>query len=168
MQIRSIAIFSILGASVWAGARNEPLRHGKIADGRERLLYVTDNSGISVYDINDGHKLLRKIDVPEGGKKEVPHYQMLLGGTQHEFGVQIQSIPARLAPVAVERVIAHYKQNRQEGETFRAYVLRHRVETFRTLLADLQKPPIDVPEMFRDWGDEVEYSLKLGRGECAA
>jgi len=110
----------------------------------------------------------RKIDVPEGGKKEVPHYQMMLGGTQHEFGVQIQSIPARLAPVAVERVIAHYKQNRQEGETFRAYVLRHRVETFRTLLADLQKPPIDVPEMFRDWGDEVEYSLKLGRGECAA
>jgi sulfite reductase beta subunit-like hemoprotein len=110
----------------------------------------------------------RKIDVPEGGKKEVPHYQMLLGGTQHEFGVQIQSIPARLAPVAVGRVIAHYKHNRQEGETFRAYVLRHRVETFRTLLADLQKPPIDVPEMFRDWGDEVEYSLKLGRGECAA
>jgi hypothetical protein len=42
------------------------------------------------------------------------------------------------------------------------------VETFKELLADLAKPPADNPEMFRDWGDEIEYSLKLGRGECAA
>ena len=40
---------------------------GKIAGGLERLLYVTDRSGISVYDINDAHKLLGKIDVPETG-----------------------------------------------------------------------------------------------------
>ena len=65
-------------------------------------------------------------------------------------------------------MLEHYKQNREEGETFRAYVLRHKVETFRQLTADLTKPPMDNPEMFRDWGDEVEYSLKLGRGECAA
>jgi len=110
----------------------------------------------------------RKIDVPEGGKKEVPHYQMLLGGSQHEFGVQIMSVPARLAPVAVQRVLGHYKVNRIEGESFREYVLRHKVETFKQLLADLAKPPADVPEMFRDWGDDAEYSLQLGRGECAA
>src|ERR1700756_1923488 len=41
--------------------------HGKIEGGVERLLYVTDRSGISVYDINDAHKLLRKIDVPGTG-----------------------------------------------------------------------------------------------------
>ena len=40
---------------------------GKIEGGLERLLYVTDRSGISVYDINDGHKLLRKIEVPDSG-----------------------------------------------------------------------------------------------------
>src|ERR1041384_603766 len=40
---------------------------GKISGGLERLLYVTDRSGISVYDINDSHKLLRKIDVPDTG-----------------------------------------------------------------------------------------------------
>ena len=65
-------------------------------------------------------------------------------------------------------VAAHYKQNRVEGESFREYVVRHKLETFRTLLNDLQKPPMDVPEMFQDWGDDVAYSLKLGRGECAA
>jgi len=110
----------------------------------------------------------RKIDGPDGVKHEVPYYLMLLGGTYQEFGVAVQSIPARLAPVAVGRVLEHFKQNRQEGETFRAYVLRSKVETFKQLTADLTKPPMDVPEMFRDWGDEIEYSLKLGRGECAA
>lgn len=33
----------------------------------ERRLYVTDKSGISVYDIDDGHKLLHRIDIPDSG-----------------------------------------------------------------------------------------------------
>ena len=110
----------------------------------------------------------RKID-----GKEVPYYQMLLGGGYDEagmmrFGVAIQSIPARLAPVAVRRVLQHYMQNRNEGESFRAYVLRHKVETFRLMTNDLAKPAETFPEMYRDWGDEKAYSLQLGRGECAS
>ena len=105
----------------------------------------------------------RKID-----GREVPYYLMLLGGSQHEFGLAIQSLPARLAPVAVDRVLAHYKANHQDGETFRGYVLRHRVEFFKQLTADLVKPPELAPEMYRDWGDDMDYSLQLGRGECAA
>jgi DNA-binding beta-propeller fold protein YncE len=41
--------------------------HGKIVGGLERLLYVTDKSGLSVYDINDSHKLLKQIAVPDTG-----------------------------------------------------------------------------------------------------
>ncbi|HEY7333448.1 MAG TPA: nitrite/sulfite reductase [Bryobacteraceae bacterium] len=100
--------------------------------------------------------------------REVPYYLMLLGGTQHEFGLAIQSLPAKFAPVAVDRVLAHYKANHVEGETFRAYVMRHRVEFFKQLTADLVKPAELAPEMYRDWGDDAEYSLQLGRGECAA
>jgi sulfite reductase beta subunit-like hemoprotein len=100
--------------------------------------------------------------------KEVPYYLMLLGGTQHEFGIAIQSLPARLAPVAVERILEHYKANRQEGETFRAYVMRHKAGFFKELTADLVRPPADNPEMYMDWGDQEAFSLKLGRGECAA
>lgn len=33
----------------------------------ERRLYVTDKAGISVYDIDHGHKLIRKIDIPDTG-----------------------------------------------------------------------------------------------------
>ena len=105
----------------------------------------------------------RKID-----GREVPYYLMLLGGTQHEFGLAVQSLPARLVPAAVGRVLEHFKSNRVDGESFRQYVLRHKVETFKKLTSDLVKPSEMTPEMYRDWGDEMEYSLELGRGECAA
>ncbi len=110
----------------------------------------------------------RKID-----GKEVPYYQMLLGGGYDDaglmrFGVAVQSIPARLAPTAVRRVLEHYVANRRAGETFRDYVLRHKVETFRLMTNDLAKPAETFPEMYQDWGDEMGYSLKLGRGECAS
>ncbi len=73
----------------------------------------------------------RKID-----GKEVPYYQMLLGGGYDEegimrFGLAVQSIPARLAPEAVARVLDHFLAHREAGESFRQYVLRHKVETFR-------------------------------------
>lgn len=110
----------------------------------------------------------RKID-----GKEVPYYQMLLGGGEDRegimrFGLAIQSLPARLIPTAVLRVLDHYVANRNEGESFREYVVRHKVETFRSLNADLVKPVDAAPEMFQDWGDETSFSLQLGRGECAA
>jgi sulfite reductase beta subunit-like hemoprotein len=111
----------------------------------------------------------RKID-----GKEVPYYQMLLGGGYDEqgvmrFGLAIQSMPAKYATVATQRVIEHYRSNRRDGETFRAYVLRHKVEFFRKeLLADLAKPSELDPDLLKDWGDTDSFSLQLGRGECAA
>jgi sulfite reductase beta subunit-like hemoprotein len=104
--------------------------------------------------------------------KEIPYYQMLLGGGYDEdglmrFGLAVQSIPARLAPEAVRRVLDHFIANRLEGETFRQYVLRHKVETFRTMTNDLAKPAELFPEIYQDWGDDSAYSLQLGRGECA-
>src|SRR5215467_1043870 len=70
--------------------------------------------------------------------REIPYYQMLLGGgydDQHmmRFGLAVQSIPARLAPAAVARVIEHFIAHRLPGETFRDYVMRYRVETFREM-----------------------------------
>jgi len=110
----------------------------------------------------------RKID-----GRELPYYQMLLGGGYDEegimrFGLAVQSIPARLAPEAVARVLDHFIANRQDGETFRQYVLRHKIETFRALTADLAKPAELFPEIYQDWGDDEAFSLQLGRGECAA
>lgn len=109
----------------------------------------------------------RKID-----GKEIPYYQMLLGGGYDDqgimrFGLAVQSIPARLAPEAVRRVLDHYITSRQPDETFRDYVMRHKVEVFRQATSDLAKPPELFPEIYQDWGDDNAYSLQLGRGECA-
>ena len=110
----------------------------------------------------------RKID-----GKEIPYYQMLLGGGYDDegimrFGLAVQSIPARLAPEAVRRVLDHSIGQPPDGESFRDYVMRYKVETFRVLTNDLAKPAELVPEMYQDWGDDTAYSLQLGRGECAA
>ena len=83
------------------------------------------------------------------------------------FGLAVQSIPARLGPEAVQRVLDHFIANRLDGESFRDYVLRHKVETFRELTDDLAKPAELFPEIYQDWGDTEAYSLQLGRGECA-
>jgi sulfite reductase beta subunit-like hemoprotein len=106
----------------------------------------------------------RKID-----GKEVPYYMMMLGGTEQDFALAVQSLPARLAPVALERILAHYLENREPAEAFRDYVKRFKVETFKKMTADLAKPAPDAdPKLFQDWGDNEDYSLQLGRGECAA
>ncbi len=105
--------------------------------------------------------------------KEVPYYQLLLGGGIDDdgiarFGLQVQSVPARLAPVAIARILDHFRENREPGEAFRAYVLRFKAETFRALTAEFAKPVERFPELYKDWGDEIDFSLQLGRGECAS
>lgn len=110
----------------------------------------------------------RKVD-----GREIPYYQMLLGGGYDRdgvmrFGLAVQSLPAKLAPEAVKRVLDHYIAHRVEGESFREYVMRYKVEFFREATADLAKPAEVAPELYQDWGDDTDFSLKLGRGECAA
>jgi len=105
--------------------------------------------------------------------KEIPYYQMLLGGGYDQqgvmrFGLAVQSIPARLAPQAVTRVLDHFIAHRSNGEGFRDYVLRHKVETFREMTSEFAKPAEMFPEIYQDWGDDTPFSLQLGRGECAA
>jgi sulfite reductase beta subunit-like hemoprotein len=110
----------------------------------------------------------RKID-----GREIPYYQMILGGGYDErgilqYGLAVQSIPARLAPTAAQRILNHFHENRADGETFRQYVLRQKVTFFKEMTNDLAKPPELFPEIYQDWGDEAAFSLQLGRGECAA
>jgi DNA-binding beta-propeller fold protein YncE len=66
-KLRNATLFLTLAMLAGSPVEAQSRRTGKIAGGMERLLYVTDRSGMSVYDINDGHKLLGKIDVPETG-----------------------------------------------------------------------------------------------------
>ncbi|MCC6539752.1 MAG: YncE family protein, partial [Bryobacterales bacterium] len=63
--MRSLAVALLaLAPAAFAAHPGPP---GKVVKGLERLLYVTNKSGISVYDINDGHRHLRDIALPDTG-----------------------------------------------------------------------------------------------------
>ena len=108
------------------------------------------------------------------GEREVPHYVLLLGGRTREgearFGQVVGRIPARRVPEAVERILKRYLEERQNGESFQAYLDRVGAASFKPLLQDLQEvPPYEeAPEFYQDLGAEGEaFSVQLGRGECA-
>ncbi|MBI4908489.1 MAG: hypothetical protein HY820_33025 [Acidobacteria bacterium] len=61
------AVFLMVVMAAGSPLAAQSRKTGKVVGGHEKLLYVTDRTGMSVYDINDGHKLLGKIEVPETG-----------------------------------------------------------------------------------------------------
>ncbi len=106
------------------------------------------------------------------GDQQAPYYQLLLGGKVNadgvRFGRQILSVPARPIPGIIRELLSFYQQDRQQDETFSAWVTR----TPDKAITERLRPLVDVstaPEdLFVDWGDTETYSLKLGRGECVA
>src|SRR6476620_292357 len=71
--VRRLNRRQFLGASALLAAGSfDPLRSlragTEAAPALERRLYVTNASGISVYDIDNGHAFLRKIDIPDSGE----------------------------------------------------------------------------------------------------
>ncbi|TBH20821.1 nitrite/sulfite reductase [Thermus thermamylovorans] len=107
-------------------------------------------------------------------EREVPHYTLLLGGGTREgearFGQVVARIPARRTPEAVERILRRYQEERQQGESFQAFLDRVGVASFKPLLEDLQSIPSyeEAPEYYQDLGAEGEaFRVRLGRGECA-
>ena len=60
------------------------------------------------------------------------------------------------------------RRNRQAGESFREYVLRHKVETFRLMTNDLGQAGRDRSRRCIGTGATRRVLAQLGRGECAA
>jgi len=106
------------------------------------------------------------------GDRQAPYYQLLLGGRVDvhgvHFGRQIMSVPARTIPGLIRELLTFYQQDRQPAETFSAWVTRTPDKSISARLSRLTDVS-DAPQDFLfDWGDTETYSLKLGRGECAA
>jgi sulfite reductase (ferredoxin) len=108
------------------------------------------------------------------GGREVPHYQLLIGGDvkvgEARFGQPIAAVPARRAPEVVKHLVGLFKKERKPGERFVQAMerlgkdrLKAEVEPFRTL------PPYEKsPEMYFEWGEFQEFKAEVGQGECAA
>ncbi len=105
---------------------------------------------------------------------QVPHYQLLIGGSTKEgearFGVPVIALPARRVPDAMKKLVALFKKDKQGAEKFGDYLVRAGKERLKQELAEFtQLPPYDQdPSLYFDWGDTSEFKAEIGQGECAA
>ena len=114
------------------------------------------------------HGTMRRV-----GEHPVPEYQLHLGGgiDRHGavFGRQVIKIPARRIPDAVMRLLELYTATRQEGEAPLDFFRRVDEAAVKAAIGELAK--IDEatarPEDFIDLGQEGQFVVAIGAGECA-
>jgi sulfite reductase (ferredoxin) len=105
----------------------------------------------------------------------IPAYQLHLGGRIERkgvtFGHQIPlRFPSKQVPEVVKYLIALFREQRQQGESFFEFVDRIGRAKFQELL----KPFATLPayeqnkELYYDWGEQTDYEIREGgAGECA-
>lgn len=107
------------------------------------------------------------------GERQAPYYQLMLGGEVSPDGVrfarQVVPVPAKRIPQALRALLELYLRERSANQSFRAWA----VSTPDSSIVDHLQKYINTSDereedLFVDWGDQEIYSLKLGRGECAA
>ncbi|MBI2980728.1 MAG: nitrite/sulfite reductase [Deltaproteobacteria bacterium] len=110
--------------------------------------------------------------IPTNGHT-LPAFQLMLGG---DFGREtviaapIEQIPSKNVPDTVVRLVRHYAEKREKGETFNQFYKRIGKEQVIQLLQDLARPPAfkERPDFYTDWEDQKEFALQKGViGECA-
>jgi len=106
------------------------------------------------------------------GERQAPYYQLLLGGKVDasgvRFGRQVLPVPAKPIPAIIRELLAFYKFDRQPAESFSEWVARTPDDDIIARIRPLTDVTNASEDLFVDWGDTETYSLKLGRGECAA
>lgn len=110
-----------------------------------------------------------------GEGRQVPEYQLHLGGGFDEDGVQfgrhVVKIPARRAGEALLRLLDLYRDEREAGEDPRSFFRRvtkeEVVEALGDALLDSQFTNLREDDVF-DLGQERTFDVAIGRGECAA
>jgi sulfite reductase beta subunit-like hemoprotein len=124
---------------------------------REDLVYADDLKDITIKvsgcPNSCGQHHIADIGFYGGSKtvngKNVPYYQMLLGGAIGEgevkFGKVVAKIPAKRVPEAIERVLALYRERRRESESFTEWV--HREEATLVEGAMQGVPGAEAPEV---------------------
>lgn len=107
------------------------------------------------------------------GDHVAPFYELHLGGQVNgtaKIGQMTVKLPAKNVPVAVSHLLAVYRRDRREGESFSAFIARAGKATLKDELIPFTIVPgfEQDPSYYYDWeGDEVFITEDLGPGECA-
>jgi sulfite reductase beta subunit-like hemoprotein len=112
---------------------------------------------------------LRKV-----GGRPAPHYFVMVGGGVGEetttFGRLVATVPARKTPIALERLIQLYRDERAGEETPLAFFRRVEVPRVKALLGDLEKltPEAATDTDFIDLAEDHAFNPEVMDGECSA
>ena len=108
------------------------------------------------------------------GGKAVPQYFVMVGGGTTEYGASFArtaaKIPARRLPETVERLVAFYQRERQDGESAPEFFQRIDLARVTSELDDLQRLTAAdaVPLDFVDLAETAEFAPEVMDGECSA
>ncbi len=111
---------------------------------------------------------LRKVD-----GKAVPQYFVQVGGgidaDGTTFGRLAAKVPARRAPLALERLVRLYAAEKRDGESPVSFFRRLEVPRIKALLSDLEALTLDTsqPEDFIDLAETTAFRPETTDGECA-
>ena len=110
---------------------------------------------------------------------QIPAYELFVGGNyggkRHEdtrFGQRLPGVkvPAKRVPEVIKHIAGFYKESRQEGEEFNAFIDRVGIEPIVDIVGQhkevgaLSRETID---LYMDWKKTDIYKLERGEGECA-
>ena len=104
----------------------------------------------------------------------MPQYFVMVGGGMSDGGASFArlagKIPARRIPEAVERLIALYSRERNDGESAPSFFARVDLARAKAALADLESLTDGdaTPADFVDLGEAEEFAPEILEGECAA
>jgi len=117
------------------------------------------------------------------GTAMTPTYTMLFGGSAGEqggLGKAIMRIPAKRVIDIILTIIQLYKQERSGAEKLHQWIDKivrgdgtgsvKNIENMKAkLIPFTQLPSVEEdPELYRDYGNDMKFSAKTARGECAA
>jgi sulfite reductase (ferredoxin) len=117
------------------------------------------------------------------GNSMAPVYTMLFGGNGSEdgkLGKAIMRVPAKKVIEVVQKIVELYKNEKLPSETLDMWIERiinsngtgniKNIEDIKILLTPVtQLPPFEQgQEFYQDYGNDVKFSAKTARGECAA
>lgn len=108
-------------------------------------------------------------------KLQVPAYEVFLGGRceggEVRYGARLRiKVPAKAVPQVIRAFLALYRDHREPGELFHAFVDRIGRDPFEQIATQLAEiPPFaaERPAFYQDWERTVLYRVERGEGECA-